>query len=339
MSASVLESGVSTITADTTHRDRMFVIRVPGSTSNLGAGFDSVGMAIGRWLEVTARVNETSDESTIRRSGTLASLDVPLKDDLIWRGFVAACVALRRTPPDGVTLDATSDIPVARGLGSSASAIIAGVLLANTLFDGGLDEAAIIDIAASLEGHPDNVAPSVLGGAVLTVQTAGHHYHSARLWVHHSLRFVFLVPDFEVKTATARAALPAEVSFETSVRAASRAGALVVGLQSGDSAILRLALDDVLHVPYRRSLIAGYDAVIDAAIAAGAIGATISGSGSTIVAVTHREGESRVRAAAQRAWADAGVTAETFVAGAAPRGATIDTVPRTEPRNEASAKF
>lgn len=304
---------------------RVFIVRVPASTSNLGAGFDSVGMAIGRWLNVTARIGGTGEAVTIKRAGTLYGLECAYGDDLIWRGFVAACVAFGRPPPVGVELEATSDIPVARGLGSSASAIVAGVLLANAIFDGGLDDAAIIDIAASLEGHPDNVAPSTLGGAVLSVRTTGHHYRSARLVVHPSLRFVFVVPNFEVRTAVARAVLPAQVDFQTAVSAAARAAALIVGLQTANAAILGPALDDLLHVPYRRALVPGYDRVTDAAVTAGAIGATLSGSGSSIVAVVQRDSEAAVCEAALRAWQSVGVTAEAFVTASEGSGATIDT--------------
>ena len=305
--------------------DRVLTVRVPASTSNLGAGFDSVGMAIGRWLNVTARIGSSYRAVVIKRAGTLAALDCEYGDDLIWRGFVAACVALRRTPPDGIDLDVTSDIPVARGLGSSAAAVVAGVLLANSVFHGDLDSAAIIDIAASLEGHPDNVAPSTLGGAVLSVRTAGHHYRSVRLAVHPSLRFVFLVPDFEVRTAVARAALPSQLPFETAVTAASRAAALVVGLQTADAEILATALDDVLHVPFRRALVPGYDHVTTAAIAAGAIGATLSGSGSTIVAIVRGSAVNDVCKAALHAWRSAGIGAEAFLTAAEGSGATIET--------------
>jgi len=308
--------------------DRVFRARAPASTSNLGAGFDSVGMALGRWLDVTARCGTNAEGVIVKRGGTLSGLDCAYDDDLIWRGFVAACVALRCTPPDDIELDATSDIPVARGLGSSAAAIVAGALLANAILEGKLDHAAIIDIAASLEGHPDNVAPSTLGGAVLSVRTAGHHYRSAQLVVHPSLRFVFVVPNFEVRTAAARAALPAQLDFGTAVSAAARAAALVVGLQTADAAILAVALDDVLHVPFRRALVPGYDRVTDAAITAGAIGATLSGSGSSIVAVVHDDSGPAVCDAAVRAWQAVGVEAEAFVTAAERGGATIDTAQR-----------
>lgn len=333
MTAILLED--SDITTRATDAQRTFTVRVPASASNLGAGFDCVGIAIDRWLAITADATGGRDGVRISHRGTLAHLSGADSDDLIWRGVVAACAALRRAPPTGITIDAVSDIPVARGLGSSAAAIVAGVMLANALFDSGLDEAAILDIAASLEGHPDNVAPSIYGGAVLTVKTSGHHYHSAPLTVHPSLRFVFLVPDFEVRTEVARAALPAQLDFATAVSAASRAAALVAGLESGDPAILQPALDDLLHVPFRRHLIKGYDGVTGAAIGAGAIGATLSGSGSTVVAIATAETAAAVSDAATRAWRSAGVIANSFITAAESRGAIIETAQK----NSGASRF
>ena len=299
------------------------VVRVPGSTSNLGAGFDCVGMAVDRWLE--ARFGRHSADAGVHmtRRGTLSAVACDAVDDLVWRGFIAACVALRVTPPASVSFDVTSDIPVARGLGSSAAAVVAGAMLANALVDGDLDAAGIIDIAASLEGHPDNVAPAVVGGAVLSVRATGHHYACVPLSVHQSLRFVFAVPDFEVRTSLARAALPAALPFETAVTAISHSAALVAGLGSGNPQLLSAALDDAVHVPWRRSLVAGYDHVTNAAIAAGAFGATLSGSGSTIVAVCDASIAADVRDASLRAWRLAGIPAEAFVTSAELRGATV----------------
>ena len=299
------------------------LVRVPASTSNLGSGFDCVGMAVARSLEV--RVSRSGEQIAprIARSGTLGTLECAEDDDLIWRGIVATSVALRRPSPAGLHLDAVSDIPVARGLGSSAAAVVAGVHIANALLDGNLDTAAMIEIAAALEGHPDNVAPAILGGAVLSVRTSGHQYRSVPLTVHPSLRFVFVVPDFEVRTSVARSVLPASVSFENAVTASSRAAALVAGLQSADAAILSVALDDVLHVPARRALIRGYEHVTNAAITAGAIGATLSGSGSSIVAVTTEHAANAVRDAALAAWRIAGVGADAFITSAEHRGAYI----------------
>lgn len=144
-------------------------------------------------------------------------------------------------------------------------------------------------------------------------ETSPCTYAFAPLAVHESLAFVFAVPPLEVTTAAARAVLPSSVSFGDAIRALQRSAALTHGLATGDPALLGQALDDVLHVPYRRALVPGYDAVVAGAIAAGAFGATLSGSGSSMVAVGRRDQSPMIAAAMQAAFAGAGLHAETFV--------------------------
>jgi homoserine kinase len=303
------------------------VVRVPASTSNLGAGFDCVGVAIDLWLTVRATLVQDGDSGTVRvrRAGTLASLRVEPDRDLIWRGVVAACERAGKAVP-AIAIDADSAIPVARGLGSSAAACVAGALLARALLALDLDDEAIVDVAAGLEGHPDNVAPSVYGGAIVGVRTAPPPHaawHVAPIAVHPSLRLVFAVPDFEVETHAARAVLPAQLPFATAVDAAARSAALVAGLASGDSGLLAAALDDVLHVPHRRALVRGYDAVVRAAIHAGAFGATLSGSGSSIVAIAPAVHAAAVADALVDAWRAVGVHADSLLSSGGVLGATV----------------
>jgi homoserine kinase len=288
-------------------------VRVPASTSNLGAGFDCVGMAVGRWLTVDARLERGGAPGVrLERHGTLEALALPPARDLVWRGFAAACRAAGRRVPAGVVLRATSDIPLGRGLGSSAAALVAGAAAANALLGLGLSGDALFRLVAGIEGHPDNAAPAVYGGARLVVGSGNGGSVVVPVEVHRSLAFVFVVPDFAVATAKARAVLPRGVSFGTAVKAASRAAALVAGLARADAPLLAAALDDVLHVPHRRRLVRGYVAVVRAARAAGAFGATLSGSGSAIVAVASRARAAAVARAMTRAWRAAGVEAETF---------------------------
>lgn len=307
------------------------IVRVPASTSNLGAGFDCVGAAIDLWLTVRATLapDPVSDAASgrvrIRRAGTLAALAVAPERDLIWRGVVAACERAGTFVP-AVALEADSAIPVARGLGSSAAACVAGALVARALLALDLDDEAIVDIAAGIEGHPDNVAPSVYGGAIVGVRTAPPPHaawHVAPIAVHPSLRLVFAVPDFEVETRAARAVLPSEVPFATAVDAAGRSAALVAGLASGDAGLLAAALDDVLHVPHRRALVRGYDDVVRAALSAGAFGATLSGSGSSVVAIAPATDAAAVADALVDAWRASGVRADALVSAGGVLGATV----------------
>ena len=289
-------------------------VRVPGSTANLGSGFDCVGMAVERYLRVSARYPEEQSATAIaiERRGTLSGLAVRPEDDLVYRGFAAACRSGKREVPR-LALTVDSDIPVGRGLGSSAAAIVAGAAAATALLGMQFEPKTLLSVCAEIEGHPDNVAPAVYGGATLALQLPAGGFLVAPIEVHSSIAFVFAVPDFTLETKQARAALPAVVAHATASTAAARGAALVRGLATGDSELLCIALDDVLHVPYRRALVRGYDAVTNAARAAGAPGATLSGSGPTIVALAplHRTGA--VADAMRQAWQAWGVVTESFV--------------------------
>ncbi len=298
-------------------------VRVPGSTSNLGAGFDCVGVAVARWLRVTARAappitgsgerrGEPGKQVTIERRGTLTALSMAPEHDLVYRGFVAACSAAQREAPPGLFLTAESDIPVARGLGSSAAAVVAGAVAATALLELDLGKDALAELCAELEGHPDNVAPAIYGGANLVLREQEGRLSVTPLTIHESLALVFAVPTFVLETQRARAVLPRTVLHARAVEAAARSAALVHGLAHADPRLLAAGLDDVLHVPYRRSLVPGYDAVVSAARAAGAFGATLSGSGPTILAVATPERTAEIAAAMARAWREVGMEAETL---------------------------
>lgn len=296
-------------------------VRVPGSTSNLGAGFDCLGVAVDKWLTVAVRRAVPGERApAIRRFGTAEAIDVPAERDLIAAGFAAACGAAGREASSDLVFDVRSEIPVSRGLGSSAAAVVAGAVAANALLELALDDAAIVDLCTAVEGHPDNVAPAVYGGARLAVRAGDGRLTVAPLDVHESLALVFAVPELAVETKRARAALPELVSHDTAVVAASRSAALVRGLATAHPALLAAGLNDVLHVPYRRALIAGYDAVTTAATQAGAFGATLSGSGSTIVAVSPRDSARAVEDAMTAAWRAIGIEAVSFQSAGAVRG-------------------
>jgi len=283
-------------------------VRVPGSTSNLGSGFDCVGLAVPRWLTLSI---EPATAGTIERRGTLAGLKTSYEEDLLVRGGTAAARAVGKTVPL-LALTVDSEIPVARGLGSSAAAVVAGAVAVSTLLDLSLSDDAIAELASEIEGHPDNVAPMVFGGATLALPHTGAALEIARLRIHDSLALVFAVPDFLVETKRARAALPATVPHPVAAEAAARGAALVHGLANGEPRALAAGLEDVLHVPFRRSLVRGYDEVTGAARTAGAFGATLSGSGPTLVAVAPAVRAQAVGDAMRRAWDKLGVQTETF---------------------------
>ncbi len=304
-------------------------VRVPASTSNLGAGFDCVGLAIDKWLRVSAEVRvDGRGEVSVLRTGTLRALDragLPdARQDLIYVGFEALCKGrIGSTGFDGaVHFEADSDIPVARGLGSSAAALLAGAALANETLELGRDTCALAQICARIEGHGDNVGASALGGAIL-VTPKWQALLFTPLAVHESLGFAFAVPDFETRTELARASLPSQVPFRTAVTAAAKSAALVQGLSTGNRQLLTSGLADVLHVEHRKPLVPHYERVVRAACAAGAFGATLSGSGSSLVAIAPRETAPIVAGAMAEAWRGANVPADAFAAGVCLAGLSV----------------
>src|SRR5437773_1727679 len=232
-------------------------VRVPGTTANLGSGFDFLGMAVERWLQVRARCvdDRSAPAVVIERHGALSDLGASPEQDLIYRGFAAACRAAGRDVPDRLSFAADSDIPVSRGLGSSAAAIVAGAAAANLLLNLDLGPEALLALGTEIEGHPDNVAPAVYGGACLVLHRPAGGLLAVPIEIHAALAFVFAIPELRVETTRARAALPAAIPHATAVHAAARGAALIHGLVTADPDSLSVGLDDLLHVPYRRSLV------------------------------------------------------------------------------------
>ena len=292
--------------------------RVPGSTSNLGAGFDCLGLAFRRYLEATFQPEDRP--LALESAGTLAG--VAASDDILLAAFRA------RTAQHGLAdvrgrIHARSDIPVARGLGSSAAATVAGLLLADAALGVVSDRAELLRIATLREGHPDNAAPALLGGLVAVARALDHSPHAFPLPLSPDVGFVYAAPEVEVATPAARAALPAQVPHPLAGRALGRTAALVRGLATADPDLLRLGLLDELHVPWRLPLIPRAEAAFDAAVAAGAWGATISGSGSGLIALCPPAHAGAVLDAMERALRADGLACVGFVAAADLAGAQV----------------
>lgn len=276
-------------------------MRVPCSTSNLGAGFDCIGLALQRWLD--ARYIPDDEPLRIERGGTLRSIAADPADDLLLHAFRDGLAARDVHAATGL-IKATSDIPVSRGLGSSGAATVAGLVLAAASAGGALDRDAELARALRREGHPDNAAPALYGGLVAVARGTGDEVRALPLPLADTIAFVFAAPDVEVATPAARAALPAQVPHATAARGLGRLAALVQGLATGEPDLLRLGFDDELHVPFRLPLIPRAREAMDAACAAGAIAVTISGSGSGLIAVTAPERAAPVADAMAGAFGD-----------------------------------
>lgn len=285
-------------------------VRVPCSTSNLGAGFDCIGLAFDRRLDAAWEPGDTPLE--VVRGGTLTDLDTTHEDDTLVAAFTAE-LGRRGVDAVGGRMIVTSTIPVGVGLGSSGAAAVAGIALATAACGATLDLDAALASAVRLEGHPDNAAPALFGGLVAIAYTEHGTPSAMRLSLSPGLTFIFAAPDARVSTQRARAALPELVPHSAAVRNVGRMGALMYGLANADPTALAVGLSDELHVPYRLPLIPGARAVIDAAIEAGACGATISGSGSGLIAVCPAGREDTVLEAMEAALAKAAVGGSAFV--------------------------
>lgn len=269
-------------------------VRVPATSANLGPGFDCLGLALDLWLEVHARP-AAHDRFTYRGDGV-----VPARTDgLVHVGFRAAFAHLERAAPP-VAFDADNPIPLARGLGSSSAALVAGAALADAWCDGALGRDGVFQLAADLEGHPDNVAPAVFGGFTVSAQRPEGGYATAVLAVPPSWRLLFGVPSFQLATAAARAALPTSVARDDAVRTASRAALWALAVARDEPALLRTASIDVLHEPYREPLVPGLRDTRSALRSAGAYAAFLSGAGPTIGVVASEATEAACRAVLER---------------------------------------
>ena len=253
-------------------------IRVPASSANLGPGFDCLGLALDLWA--TVRVETASDAA--RPDGSIARL--------VQQGLRAAFEGAGEAPNVTVGWDAT--IPIARGLGASAALRAAGLLAANSLLAGVHDTGRLLELGARLEGHPDNMAPALLGGLQVVVRGERGLAHVAAA-LPPDLRVVLFVPDFEMPTQESRRQLPLSLSREDAVFNVGRTALLLASLAAGRFDRLDEATQDRIHQPARSRIFAGLEPIMTAAKEAGAAGAYLSGGGSTVAAFV-AEGEERV---------------------------------------------
>jgi len=267
-----------------------FTVMVPCSTSNLGPGFDSIGIALSG-PDVMVRVAPGGDRLRITRLSGEGSDRLPMDatNRVIQAAQHAAVDAGRDPSALAAELQIHSSIPLKRGLGSSAAAALAGALVADGLLEGKIGEEGVLRTAVELEGHPDNVVPSLRGGAQVSVRDAEGRVLSCPIPLKAQLRAALYIPDQELATPAARAVLPQQVPFEDAVFNLSRAALLVAALSQGRTELLRAAMEDRLHQPARAGLLPWLPALLEAALAGGAFGAALSGAGTTVFAFCNSE--------------------------------------------------
>ncbi|MFS0727378.1 homoserine kinase [Paenibacillus sp. 1P07SE] len=264
------------------------IVKVPASTANLGPGFDALGMALSLYAWVEMSVAETT-EITLYGDGMEG---IPTdKSNLIYK------VAQQLFREVGVSIPELriamySEIPLTRGLGSSASAIVGALAAANRLTGSRLSQERLFQIATSLEGHPDNVGASLLGGIVVAAWD-GERAEAIRLEPHPDLEVLVAIPDFQLSTDKARHALPESYSKQDAVYNVGRSSLLVAALASGNLGVIRHAMKDRLHQPYRAALIPGMERILAEATEHGALGAALSGAGPTMLALVDKKSKQK----------------------------------------------
>ncbi len=290
-------------------------VTVPATTANLGPGFDCLGAALSLYnrFEFSLRPSVGSEQPIqISASGPEAAQVKTDDSNLAYQAFRHLYQQIGQPVPP-IQLAIHLAVPLARGLGSSATAIVGGLMGANALAGAPLGLEAVMDLVIALEGHPDNVVPALLGGCRLAatrpVQNASPAWTICDVPWHSEILPVVAIPNFELSTAEARRVLPDSYSRQDAIFNTAHLGMLLRALATGQPDWLRTALQDRIHQPYRQTLISGYEVVQDAALQAGACGLVISGAGPTLLALVEPDKAAAVQAAMQKAWEDSGTIA------------------------------
>ncbi|KJH70528.1 homoserine kinase [Aliterella atlantica] len=288
-------------------------VTVPATTANLGAGFDCIGAALTLYNKFSFT---KAKELSFYVTGAEAERVKADESNLAYQAFVKLYEHIGQVPPP-VRIGIELGVPLARGLGSSATAIVGGLVGANKLAGSPVSEADVMNLAIAIEGHPDNVVPALIGGCRLAA-TYEQNWAICDIPWHESIVPVVAIPDFELSTAEARRVLPTQVSRADAIFNAAHLGLLIRALQTGDGDWLKAALQDRLHQPYRQGLIRGFDLVQGAALEAGAWGLVISGAGPTLLALVDKAQAAGVEKSMAAAWHSTGVMADV-------RSLSIDT--------------
>lgn len=243
----------------------MIKIKVPATSANLGSGFDVLGLAVDRFNIFTFDVSSgTENERT-----------------LVHEAYHKVFSHLKMEPrPVEITIE--TNIPMARGLGSSASCIVGGVMGANEVLGNPLSKKELLKLATEIEGHPDNIAPALYGGMVVSVVKDDEIYSSS-IPVKNDYHYLVLVPDFNLSTKEARGALPQMIAYGDGVFNVSRVSLLITALITGQDELIKVGLEDKLHQPYRGELIPGFKEILESLNQIGVLGCYLSGAGPSMM--------------------------------------------------------
>lgn len=293
-------------------------VKVPATTANIGPGFDSLGMALPIYNIVTleetvlpgtgVEVNVVSENVEVD-DVSLAHMELN-ENSLVYKAVELLYNSIGQTPSE-LKITVHTNIPIARGLGSSASVIVGGIIAANELLGRPADETALLSIATEVEGHPDNVTPAIVGGLVLSSQEDDGSVFYRKLDWPEEWSLTLCIPEYELSTEISRSVLPKEVPMSDAIFNLKRMGMFVEAINKKDTELMKLALQDKLHQPYRLKLVPGLEKISEnLRHEENVLGCVLSGAGPSILIVSHKNNVDRIHTIVRDTWNDLNIKAE-----------------------------
>lgn len=287
-------------------------VKVPATAANVGPGFDCFGVALSLYNVITIeetvypttglQINIIGDEE----EGTATSLVPTNKSNVTYKAIELLYNYTGQTPP-ALRINIQSGIPIAKGLGSSASVIIGGILAANRLLGNPADEAALLSIANEVEGHPDNITPAMLGGFVISSSEDDGSIIYRKIKWPEDWKLTLCIPDYELATSISRSVLPTSVSFSDAAFNAKRCAMFIEALNTKDEELMKYALTDRLHQPYRSRLVPGFDDITASLKEVDVMGTVLSGAGPSILVISRNNVIEEIKSRVESVWEISGV--------------------------------
>lgn len=303
-------------------------VKVPATTANLGPGFDSLGLALPIFNIIT--VEETIMPGTgieiniIDETHEQDIISIPTdENNIVYKAIELLYNSIGQAPSE-LKITIRTQIPIARGLGSSASVIVGGLIAANELLGRPADEAALLSIATEIENHPDNITPAVVGGFVVSsLEEDGSVVYSKMNWPK-DWNITVCIPDYELSTSIARSVLPEEVPMKDAIFNLKHTAMLVQAVNTHDEKLMKIALHDRLHQQYREKLIPGLKEINEALLhEENVLGVVISGAGPSVLVISHGNNLNKIRETVSKVWLDLNVKSKILTLQVEEDGATV----------------
>lgn len=306
-------------------------VKVPATSANIGPGFDCLGLALPIYNTITIEetvlpgtgieINLMADDGVVDE---MIFDNIPRdENNIVYKAIEMLYNSIGQEPSE-LKINIQSQIPITRGLGSSSSVIVGGLMAANKLLGSPADETALLSLATEIEGHPDNVAPAILGGFVLASQEDDGSIVYRKLDWPEEWDITVCIPDFELSTAIARSVLPTEIPMQDAIYNMKHLAMLIEAVDTKDEKLMKTALHDRLHQPYREKLVPGMKEIMEAfKHEDGVLGCVLSGAGPTMLVISHKYDLDKIKSTVKEIWDNQGIKADVRTLKVVPNGAEI----------------